>query len=400
MKHSQSTFAVIGAGIIGLAVAYKLQKKHPNSKIYIFEKEPLIGLHQSSHNSGVLHCGLYYKPGSLKAKLAVNGIQEMVEFCRNHDIEHEICGKVVVASDEREEVFLKDLYERGTANGLQGLQYLDKEELKKREPYVKAVRSLLVPQEGIANYPKVMEKLAELIQEKGGEIYTSTIIDSISETNESIILHSSHNEWEVSKVFVCCGLHADTVFEKMTKERSPIKIIPFRGEYMELKPEAHELVNHLIYPVPDPQFPFLGVHFTRMISGSKEVGPNAVLATKREGYKNTAFSFKDTIDSITYKGLLRFLRKNLSFSFHEFMTSLSMESFVKKGQKMIPDLRNYHLKKGTAGVRAQALSPQGELLMDFNIQKRGRQIHVLNAPSPGATASLAIAQYIVDEYDQ
>lgn len=399
MSVHQNTYGVIGAGIIGLAVAYKLQLKYPGSKVILFEKEHAIGLHQSSHNSGVLHCGLYYKPGSLKAKLAVQGIQEMIQFCQKHEIQHEVCGKIVVSTSEKEDIFLKDLYERGHANGLKGLKYLTAAEIKSREPHVRASQAILVPQEGIANYPQVMKTLLDIIQSNDGEIHLSTVIDEVVEQKDSLILKSLNKEWEVSKVYVCCGLHADRVYEKMTKERSPIKIVPFRGEYMELKPEAHELVNHLVYPVPDPEFPFLGVHFTRMVSGGKEVGPNAVPATKREGYKNTDISLADTIDAMSYKGMLKFISKNFSFSMNEFFTSLSMQSFVKKGQKLVPELRKEHLVKGTAGVRAQALSPEGELLMDFNIQKRGRQVHVLNAPSPGATASLAIAQYIVDNYE-
>lgn len=384
---------------MGLAIAYKLQLKYPYGKVTVFEKEPEIGKHQSGRNSGVLHCGLYYEPGSLKAKLAVDGIRQMKNFCSVHKIEHEICGKVVVASNDREKQFLKNLYNRGTANGLQGLKYLSKEALKLREPFVAAEESLLVPEEGIVDYKSVMTKLAELIRSHGGEIITNTEITSTIERQGKMILSDDHDEWEADQLVSCAGLHSDRIYEKLTGGRRPLRIIPFRGEYLMLKPEAVKLVNHLVYPVPDPDYPFLGVHFTRMISGSREVGPNAVFAMKREGYTNRDISFGDTFDSLAYKGFINFLLKNFSFSMGEFYSSINTSVFLKKAQKLIPDIDHSHFAKGLAGVRAQAMDSSGKLIMDFKIVKDGKQVHVLNAPSPGATASLAIADHVIKEYE-
>ncbi len=390
--------AIIGGGIVGLAIAYKLQLKYSSDRVTVFEKESEVGMHQSSRNSGVLHCGLYYEPGSLKAKLAVDGIRQMTAFCRDHAIEHEICGKIVVASNNREGQFLKNLYNRGAANGLKGLKYLSKEELKLREPFVAAEEALLVPEEGIVDYKAVMTKLVELIQINGGQIITKTEIQSVIEKQDKLVLSDGYNEWEADQLVSCTGLHSDRAYEKFTGEKRPLRIVPFRGEYLMLKPEAKALVNHLIYPVPDPDYPFLGVHFTRMISGSREVGPNAVIAMKREGYSNRDISIRDTYDALAYKGFISFLAKNISFSLGEFHSSISTSAFLKKARKLIPDLNHGHFLKGLAGVRAQAIDNDGKLLMDFNIIRSGRQVHVLNAPSPGATASLSIADYVLKEY--
>lgn len=390
--------AVIGGGIVGLATAYKLQERLPDAKVILFEKENKIGMHQSGRNSGVLHCGLYYQPGSLKAKLAVSGIQQMTDFCRIHQIPHDICGKIVVASDDREIKFLNDLADRGTKNGLENLKYLSQDELKQREPFVSAKKALLVPQEGIVDYKKVMQTLSDLIQSKGGEVILSAEINSVKDVDNKVIVSDGKKEWEFDLIFNCAGLHSDRTYEKFTGNKRPLRIVPFRGEYLMLKPEYKEMVNHLIYPVPDPEFPFLGVHFTRLINGEREVGPNAVFALKREGYTNTDFSLKDTLDSVTYKGFIKFISKNFAFSMNEFASSLFLEKFLGKAKKLIPDINSSMFVKGTAGVRAQAMDGTGKLLMDFNIIRDGNQIHVLNAPSPGATASLAIADYILNEY--
>jgi L-2-hydroxyglutarate oxidase len=393
-----SKIGVIGGGIIGLAIAYKLQLKFPGKKLILFEKEGEIGQHQSGRNSGVLHCGLYYEPGSLKAKLAVEGIRQMTDFCRTHDIQHEICGKIVVASNDREIPFLNNLFRRGTENGLTGLKFLTPSELKLREPFVSAKEALLVPEEGIVNYRGVMNKLRELILSNGGEILTNTEIKKITETNDYLTVSDGVGEWHLDNIVSCAGLHSDRVFEKLTHLKRPLRIVPFRGEYMMLKPEAEKLVNHLVYPVPDPAYPFLGVHFTRMISGAREVGPNAVFALKREGYTNSEISITDTLDALAYKGFMNFLLKNFSFSMGEFYSSINTSAFLKKAKKLIPDIESSHFVKGTAGVRAQAMDASGKLLMDFNVVRVGRQVHVLNAPSPGATASLSIADHIVSEY--
>lgn len=392
--------AIIGGGILGLALGYELSISHPNYKVSIFEKEDCIGKHQSGNNSGVLHCGLYYQPGSLKAKLAVDGIREMISFCEKNGINHEVCGKIVVASDDREVGLVDNLADRGAKNGLKGLKFLNQEELKQREPNVSAKKALLVPEEGIVDYKQVMDVMVQHIINSGGEIYTDNKVLGLTASNEnSTLLKTEKSEQAFDLVINCSGLFSDRTYSNLTLKKSPIKIVPFRGEYMHIADEYKHLVNHLIYPVPDPKYPFLGVHFTRMVNGGREVGPNAVLALKREGYKNTDFSLKDTVDSLTYKGFLNFFAKNTRFAMGEFLSSLSKSAFVAKSKKLIPDIEEYmFVKGGTAGVRAQAISPKGELMMDFNIIKENNQIHVLNAPSPGATASLSIAKYIIQNY--
>ncbi len=392
------SIAVIGGGIIGLATAYKLQIKYPQAKIILFEKENSLGQHQSSRNSGVLHCGLYYQPGSLKAKLAVSGIEQMTKFCSENNVSQDICGKIVVASNDKEIKFLDDLADRGSKNGLDGLKFLSNVELKTREPFVSAKKALLVPQEGIVDYSEVMSVMANRIKSQGGEIILSTKITSVINKAETVVISDEKNEWEFDLIYNCVGLFSDRNYEKFTHKKRPLRIVPFRGEYLMLKPEAKKLVNHLIYPVPDPAYPFLGVHFTRLINGEREVGPNAVFAFKREGYTNRDFSFKDTIDSATYIGFIKFVTNNFAFSMDEFFSSIFIEKFLKKAKKLIPDIDASMFVKGTSGVRAQAMDAGGKLLMDFNIIREKNQIHVLNAPSPGATASLAIADYIIENY--
>ena len=399
MNLKGKNIAVIGGGIIGLATAYKLGLK--GAKVTLFEKEQSIGLHQSGNNSGVLHCGLYYKPGSLKAKLAVEGIQKMVDFCKENQVPYDICGKVIVATNDKELVALDKLAKRGNQNGLTGLKFLKKSELKTREPFVKATKALLVPQEGIVDYKRVMHVFAQRIKENGGEILTNLSIEKVDETPNEIKVILKEQEFNFDNLFACAGLHSDRIYKLCTGKKSPIKIIPFRGEYLTFKKDYESLVNHLIYPVPDSKYPFLGVHFTRMIDGSKEVGPNAVFTFKREGYEKGSFSIKDSYESLTYKGLQRFILNNFSFAFDEFKSSLFLNNFVKKAKKMIPDIEKHMLIKGPAGVRAQAVSENGNLIMDFSIEKTKRQIHLLNAPSPGATASLSIAEYILKKiYDK
>ena len=389
--------AIIGGGIIGLAVAYKLSEQ--GALVHVFEKEKAVGLHQSGRNSGVLHCGLYYQPGSLKAQLSVNGISEMISFCETHAIAHDVCGKVVVATTREEGQALDQLASRGNKNGLHGLKYLSAEELKFREPFVRAKKALLVPEEGIVDYSAVMKKMVDLIQENNGQVSCTTKVSSINQSSENeVVLSTSKNTNTFDYLVSCTGLWSDKTFTNLTQQKPPLRIVPFRGEYLKFKQEFEDRINHLVYPVPDAQFPFLGVHFTRMIDGSREVGPNAVLALKREGYSKSSFSLKDSYESLTYPGLLRFVGNNFSFSVNEFKSSLFMKDFIAKAQKMIPDVDASMLETGPAGVRAQAISKEGKLQMDFNIIRKGRQIHVLNAPSPGATASLAIASHIIENY--
>jgi L-2-hydroxyglutarate oxidase len=391
--------AVVGGGLIGLATAYKLLLKYPNMTVQVFEKEDKPGLHQSGRNSGVLHCGLYYQPGSLKAKLAVEGIREMTAFCREHEIAHEICGKVVLAANEKQNQTLRELAKRGEANGLQGLKFLSKSELRRREPMVQATEALLVPEEGIVEYKGVMKKLVALIEEMGGKVHFNSQVWSVNQTSTGeITIQTATNTYTFDRLVSCAGLHSDRAYKGFTGKKSPLRIVPFRGEYLSFKPEFNNMVNHLIYPVPDIKYPFLGVHFTRMVSGEREVGPNAVLAFKREGYSYSDINLKDTLESLTYVGFLNFLRNNFSFALGEFASSLSMASFIAKAKVMIPEVEANMLVKGSAGVRAQAMDPAGKLLMDFNVEREGNQVHVLNAPSPGATSSLAIASYIIDNY--
>lgn len=393
------TIAVVGGGLIGLATAYKLLLKYPNITVQVFEKEDKPGCHQSGRNSGVLHCGLYYQPGSLKAKLAVEGIREMTAFCREHEIAHEICGKVVLAANEQQNKTLRELAKRGNANGLQGLKFLSKSELRLREPMVQATEALLVPEEGIVDYKGVMKKLVALIEERGGKVHFNSPVWSVNQTpSNKITMQTASNSQTFDLLVSCTGLHSDRAYNGFTSKKSPLRIVPFRGEYLSFKQEYKNMINHLIYPVPDIKYPFLGVHFTRMVSGEREVGPNAVLAFKREGYTNRDINLKDTLESLTYVGFLNFLRKNFSFALGEFASSLSMASFIAKAKVMIPEVEANMLVKGSAGVRAQAIDPAGKLLMDFNIERNGNQVHVLNAPSPGATSSLAIASYIIDNY--
>ncbi|MGW9684594.1 L-2-hydroxyglutarate oxidase [Flagellimonas sp. 2504JD1-5] len=398
-KLRKKRVAIIGGGITGLALGYKILAQSDNYSVQLFEKESSIGTHQSGNNSGVLHCGLYYKPNSLKARLAVSGIREMTIFCEKHSINHDLCGKVVVAVDEGQCETLDALAVRGKKNGLEGLRFLSPSELKKREPCVKAEKALLVPEEGIVDYKAVMNKMAELIKKQGGEIIVGTKIDKVMERkNVTTIFAKQGSSYEVDLLINCTGLFTDRMFQTLSGNTRPLRIVPFRGEYMMIKKEYDDIVNHLVYPVPDVKYPFLGVHFTRMIGGRKEIGPNAVLAFKREGYKNTDFSLKDTYDSLSYRGLHSFLANNFSFALKEFGSSLSMASFVRKAQKIVPELNINMIEKGNAGVRAQAMNDEGELIMDFKIEKQGNQVHLLNAPSPGATASLAIAQHIIDNY--
>jgi len=389
--------AIIGGGIIGLAVAYKLSDQ--GALVHVFEKESSVGLHQSGRNSGVLHCGLYYEPGSLKAELSVNGIREMISFCETHAIANDVCGKVVVATTQKEVQALDYLARRGKKNGLNGLQYLSKEELKIREPFVRAEKALLVPEEGIVDYSAVMQKMVNLIQHNNGQVSYNTKVSSIDQSSENeVLLSTIKSNYTFDYLVSCTGLWSDKTYTNLTQQKPPLRIVPFRGEYLKFKQGFEDRINHLVYPVPDAQFPFLGVHFTRMIDGTREVGPNAVLALKREGYSKTSFSLRDSFESLTYPGLLRFVGNNLSFSVNEFKSSLFMKDFIAKAQKMIPDVDASMLETGPAGVRAQAISKEGKLQMDFNIIRKGRQIHVLNAPSPGATASLAIASHIIENY--
>ena len=388
--------AIVGGGIVGLSLGYKLSKIKGN-KIHVFEKEKEVGYHQSGRNSGVLHCGLAYKPGSLKAKLAVSGIKQMINFCKKYKINHDICGKIVVAGDEYESKLLDDTAKRGKLNGLLGLKYLNNSELRQREPYVSSHKTLLVPEEGIVDYMGVMMSMKDKIINSGGDVFLNKKIKKIEE-RKNLIYIDNNSSITYNIIIYTTGLQSDINYKKFTKNKLKAKIVPFRGEYYTLEDHAKKLVNHLIYPIGNPKFPFLGVHFTRMINGDREVGPNAVLAFKREGYKNTDISVTEMIDYLGYSGFLKFIGKNFTFCVNEFSTSILKSSFLKKTQKLIPEIRGIDIKKGPAGVRAQGIDSNGNLMMDFDIKTNGKQIHVINAPSPAATSALSIADHIIDNY--
>ena len=388
--------AIVGGGIVGLALGYKLSKVKGN-KVHVFEKEKEVGFHQSGRNSGVLHCGLAYKPGSLKAELAVSGIKQMINYCKENKINHDVCGKIVVASNEDEAKLLENTAKRGKLNGLKGLKYLSDNELKEREPFVSSYKSLLVPEEGIVDYMGVMLSMKQNIINSNGDVFLNSKIEKIEERkNLSYINNNSSVGYNI--IIYTTGLQSDINYKKFTKNKLSAKIVPFRGEYYTLKDHAKKLVNHLIYPVGNPKFPFLGVHFTRMINDDREVGPNAVLAFKREGYKNSDISINDMIDYLGYSGFLKFIGKNLTFCINEFSTSILKSSFLKKTQKLIPEIRDKDIKNGPAGVRAQGIDSSGNLMMDFEVKTHNNQIHVINAPSPAATSALSIADYIIKNY--
>ena len=388
--------AIVGGGIVGLALGYKLSKVKGN-KVHIYEKEKEVGFHQSGRNSGVLHCGLAYKPGSLKAKLAVSGIKQMVKYCVDYKINHDVCGKIVVASNEDEAKLLENTAQRGNLNGLKGLKYLNNRELKDREPFVSSHKTLLVPEEGIVDYKGVMMSMKENIINSGGRVFLDTKIEKVEE-NKNFIYINKNSSISYNTIIYTTGLQSDINFKKFTNNKIKAKIVPFRGEYYTLEEHAKKLVNHLVYPVGNPKFPFLGVHFTRMINGDREVGPNAVLAFKREGYKNTDISISEMLDYLSYLGFLKFIGKNFLFSLNEFSTSILKSSFLKKTQKLIPDISSSDIKSGPAGVRAQGIDHKGNLMMDFDIKTHKNQIHVINAPSPAATSALSIADYIIKNY--
>lgn len=393
---SSRRFIIIGGGLVGLATAFRLGQAQPEAIITVLEKEASVCMHQSGHNSGVMHTGLYYKPGSAKAKLSVSGIREMTAFCEENGIPHDICGKLVVATDENEIPRLRDLMDRGTQNGLQGLQWLTPEQMREIEPNVGGVAGLRVPQTGIVDYHKVCDALASKIQAQGSKVITGARVMRLKALRSGWMAETPVGEFEADYLVNCAGLQCDRVSE-MAGEKREVRILPFRGEYYSLRPESEPLVRHLIYPVPDPQFPFLGVHFTRMIHGGVEAGPNAVLAFAREGYHKTQVNLPDLADALTYGGFWRLMGKHWRMGVSEVERSFSKRLFCGSLQRLVPSIRIGDLQTGGAGVRAQAIFPNGELVQDFLLVTRRNALHVLNAPSPAATASLAIGQTIAGE---
>lgn len=384
---------IIGAGLVGLSTAYHYQLKNPDAKVLVLEKELAVAQHQSGHNSGVIHSGIYYKPGSLKASNCIDGYSSIIQFAQKYGIRYDLCGKIIVATTTDELPQLDAIYDRGLKNGLQNLQYLSREEFREIEPHVEGVRAIKVPQTGIIDFPAVAEKLKELFQEIGGTVLFKEEVIKINENTDGIIIQTKNTEFHTKNVISCGGLFSDKL-SKFTNPQNDFIIVPFRGEYFKLKEEKKNLVKNLIYPVPDPNFPFLGVHFTRMIDGNVEAGPNAVLAFKREGYQFSDFNFSDTLDTFTYPGFWKIAVKYGKTGLGEIYRSLSKAAFTKALQKLMPEIQEDDLIPGGAGVRAQALNRNGQLIDDFDILKKANIIHVRNAPSPAATSCLSIGQKV------
>jgi L-2-hydroxyglutarate oxidase len=386
---------IAGAGIIGLASGLKLLEKKPGLNVIILEKEDGISKHQSGRNSGVIHSGIYYKPGSLKALNCRKGYAELIEFCKRENVPYDICGKVIAATDEKESELLDNLYKRGIENGLNKIRKITPEELKDIEPHAYGLKAIHVPYTGIVDFKAVCKRYSELFIEKGGEIKFNEKVTNVK-PGASLGINTQNSSF-TSKAFInCCGLYSDEI-AKMSSGYSKIRIVPFRGEYYKLKENKKHLVRSLIYPVPNPRFPFLGLHFTRMIDESVEAGPNAVLAFKKEGYNKTSFSLLDTYKTFTWRGFLKVMSKYYKIGFGEFYRSYRKKAFVKALQKLLPEIKEDDLEKGNSGVRAQAVDKQGNLIDDFVINKKDNIINVLNAPSPAATSSLSIGDTISNE---
>ncbi|MGW8311840.1 MAG: L-2-hydroxyglutarate oxidase [Desulfuromonadales bacterium] len=393
--HTTADLAVIGGGIVGCATARAILKRYPGLKIVLFEKEARLAAHQTGHNSGVIHAGLYYRPGSLKAQTCTTGREALYAFCGEHGIPHQRCGKVVVAVDESELPALEELERRGRANGLGGLQRLSAEELHRHEPHVRGIAGLFVPQTGIVDYVRVTQVLAEHFLAGGGVLHLNKPVRQIDKDQGSYRLQAGTSSVVVRGLVNCTGLHADRT-ARAAGLRPELRIVPFRGEYYQFKPERSNLVSHLIYPVPDPQMPFLGVHFTRMIDGTVEAGPNAVLAWQREGYRRSDISLRDLVDTLSFGGFWKLAARFWRVGLEEHARSFSKRLFVKSLQRLMPEISQDDLVPGESGVRAQAVDGEGRLVDDFRILTEGRMVHVLNAPSPAATASLSIGDHIAD----
>jgi L-2-hydroxyglutarate oxidase LhgO len=394
MPDQHADVVVIGGGIVGLAVALEFTRRQPNLQVHVLEKESAVGQHQSGHNSGVIHSGLYYKPGSLKARMCVEGARAMLQFCRDHGIAHRVCGKLVAAADESELPRLENLRLRGEANGLQGVRVLSREELKDFEPHCSGIRGLFVPSTGITDFAAVCRKYAELLVSAGGALRTGIRVTGFRKDGTKPLVETTSASIQAGFVVNCAGLYSDEI-ARLAGDRPDVMIIPFRGEYYDLLPERASLVRALLYPVPDPQFPFLGVHFTRRIYGHVDAGPNAILALKREGYRKTDFSARDTLAWLRYPGFWRMGLRYWPNGLREFSRSLRKAAFVRALQRLVPEIRKEDLRPGGSGVRAQAVRRDGTLVDDFHFTASANMLHVLNVPSPAATASLVIAREIV-----
>ena len=388
--------AIIGGGIVGLATGLKIKQAKPNLKVTIVEKEKEISKHQTGNNSGVIHSGLYYKPGSLKAINCARGYNELIEFAETHEIPYELCGKIVVATNKSQLPAMEILYQRGIKNGLEGIRRIPKDELKEFEPYVNGVGGIHVPQTGIINYKNVAQAYATEFEKLGGEIILSFPVKSIERRSKSVFIQAKKQHLDTRMVINCAGLYSDKI-ATMTGASHDVRIIPFRGEYFKIKPSKEYLVKNLIYPVPDPSFPFLGVHFTRMKDGGIEAGPNAVLALRREGYTKSSIHLKELYESLSWPGFRKVALKYWKTGMGEFYRSFSKSAFTKALQILLPDIQEDDLIAGGAGVRAQACDSKGGLIDDFLIVENDISINVLNAPSPAATSSLSIGNTIAEK---
>jgi L-2-hydroxyglutarate oxidase len=384
---------IIGAGIIGLSTAYKLLEKDSSLKISIIEKENSVAAHQTGHNSGVIHSGIYYKPESLKAVNCITGYKMLLEFCDENNIPYDICGKIIVATEEKELSSLQTLFERGNANGLEGTKIISKDEIKEFEPFATGIKGIFVPQTGIVDYKIVSKKIAEIIVSKGAELKFGEEVLDIKLIGNEVNVKTNKGNFSSKVVIGCAGLYSDKIAE-MTNSKTDFKIIPFRGEYYKLKDSAKHLVRNLIYPVPDPEFPFLGVHFTKRIDGMIEAGPNAVLAFKKEGYKKSDFDLNELLNTLSYSGFHKVALKYWKTGFYEMYRSFSKNEFVKSLQRLIPEITSDDITEGGSGVRAQACDKNGKLIDDFLIIENEKVINICNAPSPAATSSLSIGETI------
>ena len=393
MLKNDIDLVIIGGGIIGLATANEILRAKKNINIVVLEKSSTVASQQSGHNSGVIHSGIYYKPGSFKAEFCVEGRRTMTEFCEENEIPVWTCGKLIVATKESDLPKIDNLYERGTQNKVEGLRVVSQEEIKEIEPHVSAIKALHAPGTGIVDYIKVTEVYADQFRHSGGEIFLDTEVIGATESSGKIIIKTNRGDIETKKVINCAGLHSDRI-AKMCGLDTNLKIIPFRGEYYTLKKSKEYLVKGLIYPVPNPELPFLGVHFTQTMKGYVEAGPNAVLATKREGYRKRDISIRDSLETFTYSGFWNLLKNDWKTGIWEINRSLRKSVFVKSLRELIPEVNGSDLDVGGSGVRAQAVAPDGTLIDDFKIEGSENAIHVLNAPSPGATSSLVIGKYI------
>lgn len=391
-------FIVVGGGIVGLASAYKLQLKFPKKSIAILEKEAEVGKHQTGRNSGVMHSGIYYKPGSYKAKNCKNGHQQLVEFAKKTNVKHDVCGKIIVATTSQELPILEDVYRRGVKNETEGICFLNADEITQKEPYIKGIKAIWVPTAGIIDYVGVCNSFVKEITKINlkSKLFSSCEVIGINSLNNGTELKTTKGNFSADQVLFCGGLQSDRIAQK-DDLKLDLRIVGFRGDYYELKSEASHKIKNLVYPVPNPKFPFLGVHFTRMVDGSIECGPNAVFTFKREGYQKNSFNLKDTLEALTFKGTWKLFGRHWRKGIDEYKRAFSKHLFVKELQKMMPSLTVEDVQPTRSGVRAQAIDFNGNMVDDFKIEKKNNNIHVINAPSPAATACLAIADEIIDK---